>query len=305
MNRPLKNILLFIFGFIILNSGLQLIFKRYGKANYAIVKKDRRFWREYNGQSVLICGNSRPESAIIDTHKNLIKFCSYGETIELTHGKLESVFITGKQIPKLVIIPIGFPYIGLSIRSSSQFPFYWSKYVNYLGLATESGHYREYIKAGLHAKLFPYSGYIRNRIENKFKTRQDGFQKMSDQEKSDVAKQVVEKQKNAISYFSPIAIKYLNRIAELCEKHNVDIIFISYPTTIYYRELVGSKSDKINALVDKLKNNFEISIEHYDFSAALDNCPECFKDVHHVNKHGATLFTEMLLDKCIPKTYLE
>lgn len=297
--------MLFVFGFIILNSGLNLMFKRYGKANYAIVKKDRRFWREYNGQPILICGNSRPESAITDTHNNVIKFCSYGETIELTHGKLESVFSTGKQLPKLVIIPIGYPYIGLSIRSSSQFPFYWSKYVSYMELARESGYFKEYIKASVHAKLFPYSGYIKNRIENKFKPRLEGFQNMSEQEKSDLAKQVVQKQDNAISYFNPIAIKYLNRIAGLCEKHNVDIVFISYPTTHYYREFVGSKSDKISALITQLKNNFEISIEHYDFSSAFDNCPECFKDVHHVNKHGATIFTKMLMDKCIPKTYLE
>jgi hypothetical protein len=92
---------------------------------------------------------------------------------------------------------------------------------------------------------------------------------------------------------SDLAIKYLYKIADLCEENNVKIILINTPVHKKYHELIPKYfSDYYTVLTSKIINKYN-NIEFIDYSQY--HLPdEYFGDYHHVNVKGAEVISRKL-----------
>lgn len=131
--------------------------------------------------------------------------------------------------------------------------------------------------------------YFKNYIQGSQNDSQKGFLPLSNQWNDSI-----EIQKQNVRNFHPLKLKYLNRIIELCKNKNVKLILVISP----HYAIVGSPTwiSKINYIATQ-KNvpffNFEnspIFLEH----------PEWFNEPYHLNKRGAQVFTDSIINKIKP-----
>ena len=92
-------------------------------------------------------------------------------------------------------------------------------------------------------------------------------------------------------------LKYILRIAELCDKKNIRLIAVSSPILNESLEYVDFYPKVHRVLKDFFKG---IGVAYYDFNMSLawkkSSSYNLFKDENHLNGKGADIFTHLLMD---------
>ena len=91
--------------------------------------------------------------------------------------------------------------------------------------------------------------------------------------------------------------KYLNKIIDFCKEEEIEIIFYSAPMSDFRLRGIGNYDSYITQMKDFLKDK---DVPYYDFnlcrSTFLDLDDGCFMDNHHLNGHGADLFSQVIAE---------
>jgi hypothetical protein len=106
-----------------------------------------------------------------------------------------------------------------------------------------------------------------------------------------------------LSEDSTFARAYLNKIAALCEKENIELIFLTAPSYKEYIEAMDSYED-VHQLIQNLAD--EYGVEYLDFNEypqeILNLTSEDFMDVDHLNGYGAKKVTMCLANYILEKS---
>ena len=159
--------------------------------------------------------------------------------------------------------------------------------------------------------------YLRSNIEKKQQERYTQYQPVVYDDEQYVAKgfvastailnveehQWIPKSKPVdLSEDAAFAKSYLRKIAALCEKENIELIFLTAPSYKEYIEEMDSY-ENVHQLIQNLAD--EYGVEYLDFNEypeeKLNLGPEDFMDVDHLNGYGAKKVTECLANDILNK----
>lgn len=96
----------------------------------------------------------------------------------------------------------------------------------------------------------------------------------------------------------PRAVVYLNKIAELCQQHGVELVLVSTPTRPGYRQMANAAQiDQIRSTLSSLTNKYTCA-RYFDMSAdeRFEDCDDLFFDADHLTDLGAQKFSRILAD---------
>jgi hypothetical protein len=307
-----KKILLFLAGFILLNTLFTIAFYRLsGFKNNKRYQVERAFYDYSDTIDYLFMGYSRVNRAInTDLIPGSFKYFGGGETTWNIYYRLKYILKHNEKKIGLVILPAESNFAGFNPAQMYVNAIYWRKYVDFIEFAQHSDDPDMYLSVGIKTRFFPYFQFPLAAFmayDNKKKERLNKKEKMdipfssySDEEKEFMVNDIVSRHlmKGNKEMASDIGIYYLQKIIELCDEQHLPVVFLKYPLTDNYYH-------KINEMVRGQKYTepyIDSIITSGRFTTMLDyvhvygNKLDFYYDPQHLNETGRDSFSLRIKD---------
>ncbi|MFN3918446.1 MAG: hypothetical protein ACK4K0_12010 [Flavobacteriales bacterium] len=265
-----------------------------------------------NPPVVLIAGDSHAARSIEDDSlQSAFNMAYFGENPMRTYYRIKH-YLKHNQPPKYIILQADAArYSGNFLQFNTNY-FFYVRYVEYSELLIEDQHNPEYFFTGLKYKLLPYIEFRDVVAKNKEKKRKKAeldFCSVSDAKKEYEVQQFIRVKvlsNRPELLYDDLSLRYLEKTIKLCEKYNVEPIFIKFPVhelfTSTLRLFCGEELYN-RRLQDSIINSAGYKIWDYEdyFSERCD----LFIDSHHMNKRGREVFTGLLKERINSELLLE
>ena len=99
-----------------------------------------------------------------------------------------------------------------------------------------------------------------------------------------------------MDYIDPLLVEYFNRLLDLLETQEVQLVFVWYPSTAEYEHAAAQYFPVANHLSEMyalLAGREDVIV--FDYHDVLYDQYELFTDNDHLNTAGAEIFTQLLL----------
>ena len=305
--RIRKHIILFVCGFILMNTAASLYFLKVSSRNFRSLDREKLFWQGYEGQEFLVMGHSRGFKAVDTTQfASIDEYCSGGEVIFKTYYKLEQLVERTNDLPKVIIMPFGAAFHSISKPGQEPHMHYWSSVVDYIEMGNISGNRKQYWREFVTAQVFPYHRYpsiLLQRLNGEHVSNMispKNYVELNHTEREQSGADLVDAETALYDMLHPATETYLVKIMDLAKAHNIRLVFVKFPITKPYRELLDKtlrEAGKDPLAPARLVHQRPIEeVMLIDLSNSLDDCPECFRDSQHLLPEGAHRTTKRLLE---------
>lgn len=102
------------------------------------------------------------------------------------------------------------------------------------------------------------------------------------------------------SRFSNITLKYFKKTIELSKEEDMNMIFIKYPYSKEYDEIIKKRGldneqyyRKIFEIINETVNDYHV-LDYHDFFMDMSNSSKYFADADHLNTKGAEILTNKI-----------
>jgi hypothetical protein len=229
------------------------------------------------------------------------KLSHYGEGPILTYFRVKHLLEKLKKKPEYIFIQGDITRFSGNYLRHSENHFFYSKSVDYLQLLEEGIiDWETYMKYRMY-RYFPYIEWRRlikknkrakvEKDESKFEDWPDNIKQLS----TEMFVQGRVLNGNCDILFYEPAFRYLVRLIELCQKHEVKVIAVKFPVTDYYLNAVSDLCglDAVHSPhQDTIFRKYGIPI--WDFEHAFEKRYDLFFDSHHMNRYGKDEFTKLI-----------
>ena len=302
MKNTIKKIGLFLIPIVLVFSFIE-IFYRCIPNDYSI--KNKTISQNYKQSEVLIFGNSHTLYGLDPNYFSVPAYnvANISQTLYFDSLLFEKHISKFKKIKK-IILNVEYTSLSEQIDSGES---NWRKfyYFHYMDLEIPSISDFDYRRICISStRNFNFNcKLIANFIKKKtlLNTNNKGFginysyenrNEITDKE----GKEVVKKHEdNSLNYKNNSTI--LEKIIEICEKRNIEVILVSMPVSNSYRKYCNPiKIKKINATCNALKSKHKnvVYLNLFSDSKFID---DDFYDVDHLNSKGAKKCTKILMEK--------
>ena len=294
--------LVFLLVVACVNGGITWYFYNISISNHKLIKQDRRFHAAGNDIDVLVMGHSRPGAAINDAiMESWANFCSGGESNIHTYYKLKYILESSGKNVKKVILPAGYGTFALPDVDVNSNSFYWKRYVDYLELGREVGDFESYLSVWIKSRIVPWYEYPYLRMQFAFgdfdlSINKEAYDSGSDTYRLAVASRIVDQQSASKALYHPVSINYIRKTIDLCEAHNVELIYVKFPVSSYYTNATNFVIDQFEMqehleAVDSIITNSG-NVKLLDLREwPLFNSDSNFSDPQHIDKNRRDIFT--------------
>jgi hypothetical protein len=306
-NKTGIRVLFFSLFFIGLNMVFITLFYLSGASKTKFDQMESSFLRGDSTYQYLFLGHSRGvhgvEANLIDGSFN---FCISGENSVYTYYKLKYLLEQAPDKFSKVVIPYGFGTFNTSKVGSSGNLHYWIKYVDFMEIGRLKGETSAYYSLFAKASVLTYFQYPKKMIERYIRRKNENWMKYNfvdknEQELIDIARYGIERNAEKRNIYDEISKVYLEKLINLCEQYDKELIAIRYPVSRYYYQSYRSymsgnlyQMDNIEALI---VNNS--SITTLDYESIYFDSDEYFRDVNHLNEQGRKAFSALLNQELI------
>ncbi len=305
-------VILFISIFLLLNHWVMRAYVRFTRQPYEYEGTRRGFEAVKDEISFLVLGDSHPQHAVFTPMiPGSYNFASSGESYVLTYYKMRHYLKQDQLDLDVVVMPVSLhTFAGYRLeRIGKQDPAFWAQYVDFIELGIESDKLDYFLLERIKAE-FAYLGGLEEVAEIVYPTKpwqsnrmEDGFLKFyglfSDREEEEIiaiANKRAAFHFEGVTYIDPLVAEYFNRLLDLLEEEDVQIVLVSFPSTPDYQNAAAqyfSVEDhlaEMEALIGD-RENVLILDYHNLFSDRYD----LFVNADHLNINGARVFTQILL----------
>lgn len=290
---------LFILGFILLSihAGLTVWYARV-MSDSSLLKSDRYFQTLPVEMDVLVMGNSHAMSINPELWKGCYNMATSGERLHQSYYKLAHLLEEKQLKVNRVIVPCDLMTLRAEKLEHTPHQFYWNRFVNESELSKFSEKPLDFSMHRLLNTLFPYKDgekdvmdYYFATDQSKERARERAFAKiksLNGDETRSLTDSCLQAQISDYGRF------YMDKITQLCEKHNCKLSMVRFPVTAHY---FFSESECFDPEehYQLVTNTFQIkgqSVPILDFHAAFPQ--SAFRDPHHL-KYGAECDSMTLL----------
>ncbi len=311
-NKFFLRLLVFILLFLPLNHALMRAYVRFTRQPYVYEYTRKKFDTLKDQVSLLVAGDSHALDAFNDTLvPDSYNYSSRGESPIHTYFKLRAAFEEPDFQPKVVVMPMDLHTFASYRydRFTEQDLAFWSQYVDYLEVGREQGDVLpmvgELVKVefaylgGLDetlAILFPAQPWEIAGMTKGFRPIHEQFTSFSPEDQAKIAAERSAYHLEGREYITPLEVVYFNRLLDLLEAHQVQIVFVWYPVTeLYYQQAERfAPVDDHFATMQSLFADRD-NVIWLDYHDLYWDHPEYFSDSDHMNVDGAEVFTELLV----------
>lgn len=290
---------LFILGFILLSihAGLTVWYARV-MSDSSLLKSDRYFQTLPVEMDVLVMGNSHAMSINPELWEGCYNMATSGERLHQSYYKLAHLLEEKQLKVNRVIVPCDLMTLRAEKLEHTPHQFYWNRFVNESELSKFSEKPLDFSMHRLLNTLFPYKDgekdvmdYYFATDQSKERARERAFAKiksLNGDETRSLTDSCLQAQISDYGRF------YMDKITQLCEKHNCKLSMVRFPVTAHY---FFSESECFDPEehYQLVTNTFQIkgqSVPILDFHAAFPQ--SAFRDPHHL-KYGAECDSMTLL----------
>jgi hypothetical protein len=307
-----KKVLLFLAGFILLNSLFTIAFYRLsGFKNNKRYQVEHAFYDYSDTIEYLFMGYSRVNRAInTDLIPGSFKYYGGGETTWNIYYRLKYILKHHEKEIGMVILPAEMNFAGFNPAQMYVNAIYWRKYVDFVEFAQHSDDPDMYLSVGIKIRLFPYFQFPLAALmayDNKRKERVTKKVKMdipfssySDEEKEIMVNDIVSRHlmKGNKEMASDIGVYYLKKIIALSEDYQLPIVFLKYPLTDYYYNKINEMATGqkyTEPYVDSIITSGTYT-RMLDYVHVYGNKLDFYYDPQHLNATGRDSFSLMIRD---------
>lgn len=307
--RFIRKFILFIGILVVINVILDQSFKAFSVHNILNEKMDQQFAVYDDTLKYLTMGNSHN---CINTHilPNSFNYGSPSENYIQSYYKLKYILEKPGKKPQYLILQSDLSSYGSKISERYEYNSYWIKYIDYVELARVK-HDRSLLFKWLEGMFFTYAGNYKDiqlsivyRIKMKniemyhgFRPHRDfkNFADESNRQKTAWNKAQLILSKN--SYFDSSIKYYFDKILNLCQDHNVQVVLVRYPQTqeFNYEERKIVPAAKLIKEIDSIATRYSVYRGTLDYHELFINNPDYFFDPDHLNIKGSDLLTKRLV----------
>ena len=298
----LKSLIPFIVIAVIINFFLnQFYSKVMEKSHLMEIDSEFHSWNHEVPINYLIIGSSHSFGLQKEYVENAVHFGSWGEEVSRTYYKLKYVLEESNYQVKNVLMNFD---LGLTRRADvSENYFYWIRYVDFLELGREKDCLPDYIYKYLKGLLFKYAD-----------GEMDIFEYFTlDESKSGALRSgdyipplnALDTTSNRFSdeclkkELNQVAINYLVRLVELCEKHQVNLVLIKFPVTkyFYYKHSACYDPDEYYSVIEEEIQKNSTGTYIIDFQKLYFDDDSKFRDPHHLSGPVRPGFTQLVVER--------
>lgn len=292
MKTFLNRILKFSSIFLLITVILILFFKAISDLN-----TDYSSLIEKNDFSVLILGDSQPETALNDSIiENSINFSNSGDPVFFYYVKLKKLLEIGVS-PDIVIL--GFSPINLYSKDFYKVSRMKTKLKKYFFMMD----IKDLEDITLHNWKAAYQGLVSTifyspRSKN-FWSQQDimnlgvgGYKELPIEKGAPRTKNFAEKRNSTGLEPDQISLEYLEEIIKLCQRNGLKLVLLNTPVHESFQIIKVEQREDYKKFLQTLNDNIEVW--DYD-NFEMDDCN--FYDQNHLNKEGAIIFSLFINSK--------
>lgn len=305
-------VIIFIAAFLLFSHWVTRAYVDFTRQPFEYEGTRRGFEAVMDETSFLVLGDSHPQNSVYTPGiPGAYNFSSSGESYVLTYSKMRHYLKSENLDLDVVVMPISLhTFAGYRIkRIGKQDPAFWAQFVDFIQLGRETGQMEYFLTSRLKAE-FAYLGglddifAVANHESSWTSDRLDqGYisytEKFSDWEEDSQVEQGIKRAAfhfEEVAYIDPLVVTYFNRLLDLLEEEGVKMVFISYPSTQFYREAAAEYfpvADHISRMEALLEGREDVLI--LDYHALLPDRNDLFTNADHLNTDGARIFTQILL----------
>lgn len=253
-------------------------------------------------------GDSHPMLGLNpDSIPGAINLAGTSEYYFLSYLKLRKALESGLNKPEIIILPLdlhSFAAHGNMLLKQHELddPF-WSSQIDMQEIIS-SGLPADFTRWWISARFFPYAGQYYRLFARMFKNEayalsakgfavvHTSFGDLGSAERKKAAEERYRAHFDKYNCFDTLQIQSLKNISNLCFKHKIRLMLVSFPLSGEYlhRAASGACTDSIRSLHRKIAGN----AAHFDYSHLFQNNAGFFSDPNHLNAAGAAIFSALL-----------
>lgn len=309
MNKTFTYKIIVFAGFLILvNLGLDALYKNYVVHNILNNAKDEQFEAYDDTLKYLALGNSHN---CINTHilENSFNYGSPGEHYIQTYYKLKHILEKTDKKPENVILFIDISSFGPVVSNRFEYNSYWIKYLDYFEIARIKKK-REILGRWLEGKFFSYAGNYKDirlsiyyffkigelNLHHGYRPHRDYRNFAREEDKRKAARVKTSIYLTREGYFDRDLALYFERILKLCSGHDVNVILVRIPVTREYFQEASSivPVDDLYRKIENIYSRYPNVQDIFDYHDLYFDHPEYFFDADHLNPEGSDMLTRKL-----------
>jgi hypothetical protein len=298
--------------FLVINHWVTRAYVRFTRQPYVYEQTRKGFEAVIDQTNLLVLGDSHPLHAVNTTMiPGGYNFASSGESYILTYYKMRRYLKSPRLDLDVVILPISMHTFSGYRRSEvgSQDPAFWAQYMDYIEIGRKQDQLGDFLKVRLAAE-FAYLGGLEevfeviyasqdwevDRIDQGYLNSDQRLSDRSSQEIAETAASRAEFHYQGVEHIDPLVVEYFNRLLDLFEAQDVQLVFVWYPATAEYTDAaaqyfpVANHLSEINALLAGRQDPIIL-----DYHEIFYGQYEWFADNDHLNTAGAEILTQLLL----------
>ena len=301
-------IVLFLLALIVVNTVLDQLYKRFVVHNLLNNTKDEQFDAYTDTLKYLSLGNSHN---CVNTYilENSFNYGSPGENYIQSYYKLKSILEKSGKRPENVILFADISSFGPKTANRLEYNSYWIKYIDYFELAKIKRN-RDILSKWLEGKFFSFAGNYKDiqltfiyaikigklELHNGYRPHRDFKNFALEKNKAKQARAKAALYLSKQDYFDKDITFYFEKILQLCQDYDINVILIRIPVTREYFEEASNivPVDELYEQIQMVSANYPNVTYFLDYHDLYFDHPEYFFDPDHLNPRGSDLFTERL-----------
>lgn len=301
-------LVLFLLALVVANTVLDQLYKRFVVHNLLNNTKDEQFNAYTDTLKYLSLGNSHN---CVNTYilEKSFNYGSPGENYIQSYYKLKSILEKSGKRPENVILFADISSFGPITADRLEYNSYWIKYIDYFELARVKKN-RDILSKWLEGRFFSFAGNYKDiqltfiytikigklELHNGYRPHRDfkNFAREQNRKKQARAKTNIYLSKQG--YLDKDILLYFEKILQLCQDYDINVILIRIPVTREYFEEASSivPVDELYEQIDVVCDSYPNVAHFFDYHDLYFDHPEYFFDPDHLNPRGSDLFTERL-----------
>ncbi len=306
-NKSLKKIIVFVAILCCLHLLLYAAMSYYISITH-LIKIDQRLSNQQEEFTYLFMGDSHTAQSVDTTIiTNAFNYAVGGESNIRTYYKLKNLLDKNKKpLFKTIVFSNDLLTFTTTVSQLEKSSAYYVRYINYWELGSIKNKRVKYLLDYLKHRFFPYAGFVQSKCLNRGKKQfileeknKATWEETLEKDAYTLLKQVAIDKRSSL--YNATSVAYVKKTLDLCHANNLQVLFIKYPVTRYFKEAAQQiapnkllQHSPIDSLIQLYPNTKQL-----DLSNPLVNDIHYFTDNHHLNLKGKKAFSKLLKQELI------
>jgi hypothetical protein len=224
----------------------------------------------------------------------------FGENCISTYYRLKYYLENVDNKPVCVIISGGFYRYSKLFCQTFKFNFFYQDFIDHRELYLLDEQNSEHLFRAGKYRVFPYLEWLESMKKQKAKQkkRSASWLNKSNEIRKQEAREFI---RNTLFQNDPenvnceLGLIYLQKTIDLCNLHNVELIFLKYPVTDHFQEEMKAFREEFE--LDNIQSDSVIirnNCDRWIYTDLFGNRHDYFIDSHHMNDSGRAAFSKVL-----------